>query len=62
MYFHGRALGNNPGPVAGSGTLTDPPMPLSCANKKMALSLGLRFQGKVERKPPSVIRTPPHES
>ena len=46
MYCHGMALGNNPGPVTGSGTLTDSPMPLTCANKKLALSRGLRFQGK----------------
>ena len=27
MYCYGRALGNNPGPVAGGGSLTDVPMP-----------------------------------
>ena len=34
MYCYGRALGNNPGPVTGSGALTDAPMPLSCTNKR----------------------------
>ena len=32
MYCYGKALGNNPGPVAGSGSLTDAPISLSCAN------------------------------
>ena len=32
MYCYGKALGNNPGPVAGGRSLTDAPMPLSCAN------------------------------
>ena len=34
MYSYGRVLGNNPGPVAASGSLTDAPTPLSCANKR----------------------------
>ena len=42
MYCYGMALGNNPGPVAESGIMTDPPMPLSCTTKRMALSPGLK--------------------
>ena len=44
----GRALGNNPGPVAGSGSLTDAPMPLSCANKRWHFPLGCEGKGKLK--------------
>ena len=50
MYCYGRALGNNPGPVAGSGSLTDAPMPHSCANKRWHFPLGCEFKGKLPRK------------
>ena len=48
MYCYGRALGNNPGPVAGSGALTDAPMPLSYANKRWHFSLGCESKGKLK--------------
>ena len=48
MYCYGRALGNNPGPVAGSGALTDVPMPLSYANKRWHFPLGCESKGKLK--------------
>ena len=55
MYCYGRALENNPGPVAGGGSLTDPPIPLSCANGNdihdhlsLSLSPGCESKGKLK--------------
>ena len=48
MYSYGRALGNNPGPVAGSGALTDAYIPLSYANKSWHFPLGCESKGKLK--------------
>ena len=48
VLLYGRALGNNPGPVTGSGALTDVPMPLSYANKRWHFSLGCESKGKLK--------------
>ena len=55
MYCYGRALENNPGPVAGGGSLTDAPIPLSCANGNdihdhlsLSLSPGCESKGKLK--------------